>query len=113
MNWVFGVTNFVLPGVGTLLAVCFGNKATTLQFMIGCFQLVSAPLLIGWIFSILWGVILIRKPYQDNPSLLLDKVEENMNDTIIKAIQVGESGERYQREKQFSREYATKNCLSV
>ena len=36
-NYVFGIINFVLPGIGTILATLFGKHYTSMQLIIGIF----------------------------------------------------------------------------
>ena len=39
------------------------------MFMVGVFQLFLAYILIGWIFSIYWGVLIVRKSWEDQAEL--------------------------------------------
>lgn len=113
---MFGFTNFFIPGIGTLLAVCFGHRGTNLQLLVAFLQLVTAPLLIGWIFSIIWGIIIIRRPYTEKWSgerPFIEEIEEKMNNTVIHAIQAGERGDRYQERRSPSKGGVFKESLSV
>jgi hypothetical protein len=37
--------------------------------MVGVFQLFLAYILIGWIFSIYWGVLIVRRSWEDSNEL--------------------------------------------
>ena len=54
------IINIFLPGVGTIV-MCFlgGFKPNTL--LVGLLQFFTAFLIIGWIWSIWWGVICLSK----------------------------------------------------
>uniref|UniRef100_A0A7E4UVX5 Protein stum homolog n=1 Tax=Panagrellus redivivus TaxID=6233 RepID=A0A7E4UVX5_PANRE len=67
------IVNFLLPGVGTIIAsfstcseeTCFESDSPRVVLMYmniitGMLQLMLAPLLIGYIWSILWGITFIQ-----------------------------------------------------
>ena len=47
----------------------FTEKWSKTLFMVGVFQLFLAYILIGWIFSIYWGVLIVRKSWEDEREL--------------------------------------------
>ena len=52
--------NIFLPGVGTIvMSFMEGFKVKTL--IVGILQLVLAGLIIGWIWSIYWGILVLQK----------------------------------------------------
>lgn len=53
------VMNILLPGSGTFIAA--GNMEETRLFTHGVLQVVLTPLLVGWLWSIVWGVLLFTK----------------------------------------------------
>jgi len=62
-------------GTGTMICSCFGEKWSKTLLFVGIFQLFLAYILIGWIFSIYWGVLIVRKSWEDEKELktFLDK----------------------------------------
>ena len=49
----------------------FKDKWSKTLFFVGLFQLFLAYILVGWIFSIYWGVLIVRKSWEGS--------EENQN----------------------------------
>lgn len=100
-NYVFGITNFILPGIGTILATLFGKHYTNMQLILGIFQLLTTPLIIGWFFSIAWGIQIIVKPYKNSRNSAQHthiQLEQELKKTIVRAIVIGQTGERYDPE---------------
>ena len=64
-------------GLGTMIISGFSEKWSKTLFMVGVFQLFLAYILIGWIFSIYWGVLIVRKSWEDKEEL--DKFLEKTN----------------------------------
>eukprot|EP00357_Protocruzia_adherens_P035582 CAMPEP_0115007870 /NCGR_PEP_ID=MMETSP0216-20121206/21516_1 /TAXON_ID=223996 /ORGANISM="Protocruzia adherens, Strain Boccale" /LENGTH=132 /DNA_ID=CAMNT_0002375053 /DNA_START=162 /DNA_END=560 /DNA_ORIENTATION=+ len=85
LNWAYTcfVLNILLPGVGTMLS---GMPFTQVkhpecikkQVAIGFLQLLTAILLIGWIFSILWGYALLKasKVYHSGLTVKGEDIEQ-------------------------------------
>ncbi len=57
------VLNIFFPGIGTmcLFFIC-GFKSEHL--VVGLIQLITAICIVGWVWSVLWGVILVTKSKQ-------------------------------------------------
>ena len=57
------IMNIIIPGSGTLLFICLGiNKNYTTEYLIvGLLQFVLTILLVGWIWSIIWGIFALQK----------------------------------------------------
>ena len=84
-QYVCFVLNVVFPGkrvfdsntvgLGTMISSCFCAKWSKTLFMVGVFQLFLAYILIGWILSIYWGYLIVKKSLQDQHELqnFLDK----------------------------------------
>eukprot|EP00290_Baffinella_frigidus_P005139 CAMPEP_0180131714 /NCGR_PEP_ID=MMETSP0986-20121125/8573_1 /TAXON_ID=697907 /ORGANISM="non described non described, Strain CCMP2293" /LENGTH=212 /DNA_ID=CAMNT_0022071621 /DNA_START=29 /DNA_END=667 /DNA_ORIENTATION=- len=53
------ILNIFLPGTGSILAGVTANRPSTV--LIGILQLVFAASIIGWIFSIWWGVLIYKR----------------------------------------------------
>ncbi|CAL6004595.1 Transmembrane_domain-containing protein [Hexamita inflata] len=56
-----GLLNMILPGVGLMVASCIENNPNTFmtQFWMGLMQLMLASLIIGFIWSIVNGILMI------------------------------------------------------
>ena len=57
------VLNIFFPGVGTMCLYCIAGFKTE-YLWVGLIQLVTALCVVGWIWSVLWGVILVTKSKQ-------------------------------------------------
>lgn len=55
------VINVFSPGVGTMIASCTGNRCNRTTALVAVLQICTVPLLIGWIWAIVWSVALIRR----------------------------------------------------
>lgn len=54
------VINIIFPGIGTAVMSCIGGfKPWTL--LVAILQLLTAFIIIGWIWSIWWGIICLEK----------------------------------------------------
>ena len=60
-----------------MISSCFCEMWSKTLFCVGVFQLFLAYILIGWIFSIYWGVLIVRKSWEDKNELqnFLQKTE--------------------------------------
>ena len=65
MHIILFALNCVLPGTGTMILSCYGDKWSKTQFALGVFQLFLTYILIGWIFSIYWGYLIYQKSTTD------------------------------------------------
>ncbi|CDW81177.1 UNKNOWN [Stylonychia lemnae] len=54
-----------------ILNVIIPEKWSKTLFMVGIFQLLLAYLIIGWAFSIYWGILIVRKSWEDKKELEL------------------------------------------
>ena len=52
------IMNIIIPGTGTMLNGCVGYRCCEL-IVIGFLQLITAPLCVGWVWSIWYGVIIL------------------------------------------------------
>ena len=53
------ILNIFLPGVGTMVNACLGTRMMP-GLCYGLLQMLLAPLLIGWIWSIFYGVKILQ-----------------------------------------------------
>ena len=62
-SFVIFLINLFFPGIGTMFNQCCCGKGQFSGFgvCIGFLQLLLAPILIGWIWSIWWGVEIMRR----------------------------------------------------
>jgi hypothetical protein len=55
------ILNIFFPGVGTMLLACIGGSFVVEHLVIGLLQFFTAFLIIGWIWSIYWGILVMQK----------------------------------------------------
>ena len=55
------VLNIVFPGTGTLLNSCMAPKFNATTFIVGVLQIILAYVIIGWVWSIWWGILIVEK----------------------------------------------------
>lgn len=56
-------------GSGTMIASCFGERWSKTLFFVGLFHLFLAYIIIGWVFSIYWGYLIIKRSTKDKGEL--------------------------------------------
>ena len=61
------VLNIFFPGVGTMICACLGDSnINKTQLGVGITQLLTSVYLIGWISSIYWGYLIVKKSKGDH-----------------------------------------------
>ena len=55
------ILNIIFPGVGTMISACTGSKFNQLALIYGILQLLTAFLIVGWIWSIVQGIWILEK----------------------------------------------------
>lgn len=55
------VLNIFFPGVGTLIMACVGGQFMCEHIICGVLQILLAFIIIGWVWSIVWGVFLLLR----------------------------------------------------
>lgn len=69
-NWILGIVNIILPGIVSSSTLCIGIgtligaimcKSNGLTYLFGVLQLLLSVILIGWLWSILWGIFMIDR----------------------------------------------------
>jgi len=63
------VLNMIIPGSGTMLMSLFLAKCSKTLFFVGLFQLLLAYVLIGYVISIYWGYLVVKKALDDSADL--------------------------------------------
>ena len=59
------IVNIFFPGIGTIINSLMGDKVHVTTLIVGILQLVLAGFIIGWIWSIWWGVLIYQKSRRD------------------------------------------------
>lgn len=56
------VLNIFVPGTGTMLCACIGDaNMNKTQIGVGLVQLLTSVYLIGWLVSVYWGYLIVKK----------------------------------------------------
>lgn len=55
------IVNIFFPGIGTIINSFMGSKVRVTTLIVGILQLLLASFIIGWIWSIWWGVLIYQK----------------------------------------------------
>ena len=60
-SWFLLILNIILPGVGSMISSFCGSKFNSTALLYGVLQLLTAAILIGWIWSIYHGCLIHSK----------------------------------------------------
>jgi len=61
-SYVCLVLNIFIPGTGTMLCACIGDaNMNKTQIGVGLVQLLTSVYLIGWLVSVYWGYLIVKK----------------------------------------------------
>lgn len=55
------ILNIIFPAWGTFLSACLGKEFKSTQIIVGLLQFFTCFLIIGWIWSIWWGILIYEK----------------------------------------------------
>jgi uncharacterized membrane protein (DUF485 family) len=61
MGIILLILNIIIPGVGTFINGLMGDKIHLTTVIIGILQILTTFILIGWIWSIWWGILIFQK----------------------------------------------------
>ena len=62
------VVNLVFPGVGTMIMACSSSEnVSKTQLSIGCLQLLTSFIIIGWLWAIFWSFLCVQKAWGNAP----------------------------------------------
>jgi len=59
LAWLWGIINIVLPGIGVIIAGLLDGNTT--DIIIGVLQFLLAFIFIGWVWAIIWGLLMIAR----------------------------------------------------
>ena len=78
------VLNILLPGTGTMICSCLGYPGawSKTQLTIGVCQMLTAVYIVGWIFSIYWGWLILQQGIKDKA-----EVQQFLNKTNFRSDQ--------------------------
>ena len=57
------LVNVFFPSFGSFYLICIGDKCRKSQLVVATLQLITTPLIVGYIWSIYWGIKAIKKSY--------------------------------------------------
>ncbi len=61
MGIIILLLNIFIPPAGTFLLACIGPEFKSSQIIVGLLQLLLLGILVGWVWSICWGLIVMEK----------------------------------------------------
>lgn len=67
------ILNIIVPPIGTFLLCCLGSELKPLQLGIGLLQLLLMPLVIGYIWSIWWGIVILDKSSEMREVIIVEQ----------------------------------------
>ena len=60
-NAVLALLNVFFPGVGTFFCSIWGEPCSKAQAVIGVLQFVMTTAIVGWIWSVIWAVLILKR----------------------------------------------------
>jgi hypothetical protein len=63
LSIVLLIANIFVPPIGTLLLGCVGNTFKPWQLLVAFLQLITLPILVGWIWAVWWGILIVEKAH--------------------------------------------------
>lgn len=55
------ILNIIFPALGTAFSACLGDKFRPTQLIVALLQFVTVFIIVGWIWSIWWGILIFNK----------------------------------------------------
>lgn len=55
--------NIFFPSTGTFYLICIGDKCRKSQLVVAILQFFTVPLIVGYVWSIYWGIKTVKKSY--------------------------------------------------
>ena len=63
--WVCMILAVIFPGAPTMFVGCCGKKECMNNFLVGLLMMLTAPFIIGWVWSIYWGYWIVKISYMN------------------------------------------------
>jgi len=60
------LVNIFFPGLGTIIMSCLTKEFSAINIVIGLLQGFLSICIIGWVWSVIWGLICVQQSYEDN-----------------------------------------------
>ena len=80
-HYACALLNVFLPGVGTIIASLFAKPCSKSQAWIGLCQLLMSTFIIGWIWSVIWGLMIISASSEEDDIISLLNNFQAQSDT--------------------------------
>ena len=61
MGIVLFIVNIFLPGIGTIINSFMSSSLRSDTLLVGLLQLLTAIIIVGWIWSIYWGYLMYQQ----------------------------------------------------
>jgi hypothetical protein len=58
------IINVIVPSLGTFLLAFIGDKFRISQLIVGILQILFVIIIFGWVWSIWWGILILKKSYR-------------------------------------------------
>lgn len=78
------IMNIFLPGSGTVLLGCMEEPKNNELIKTGVLQFIAAIFVVGWIWSIWWGIELVKQAAEEEEEKIQKKVDD-MKEPFTKA----------------------------
>lgn len=62
LHIIIFIINIFFPGIGTMISGCIAKSGFSgYTIVIGLLQLLTAWIIVGWVWSIIWGWLIFKK----------------------------------------------------
>ena len=68
--YMCAIFNIIIPGLGTILCTCLEPDSPSwskTQLFIGFLQMLTCIVIVGWIWSLYWGYLIVMKAHAGKP----------------------------------------------
>ncbi len=70
-QYIVFLCNLFIPGLGTLMASLWASPCSKSQAIIGVLQFITAMFVIGWLWSVVWGCLIVSASNEDGDLISL------------------------------------------